>query len=132
MRQYVNERLKILDGKKNPPTAEQTEWERMFETLQGRVSKPELRQEHENSWIRPWTWVLIDQRATFRKEGCQTMAKGRRLNRQIKAALKADRIERTRWMGEALMGSLTSGNVKEAWRTLQGWYREAGEKAPKQ
>ena len=29
------------------------------------------------------------------------------------------------------MGSLTSGNVKEAWRTLQGWYREAGEKAPK-
>ena len=29
------------------------------------------------------------------------------------------------------MGHLTSGNTKETWRTLQGWYRKAGEKAPK-
>ena len=68
---------------------------------------------------------------TFCKEGHLTRAEGRRLNRQIKAALKADRIKRMRRTGEALMGSLTSDNVKEAWRTLQGWYRDAGETAPK-
>ena len=59
------------------------------------------------------------------------MAEGRRLNHQIKAALKADRIERTRRTGEALMGSLTSVNVKEAWRTLWRWYHKAEENAPK-
>ena len=45
--------------------------------------------------------------------------------------MKAGRIEQTRWTGEALMGPLTSGNIKEVWRTLQGWYREARETAPK-
>ena len=59
------------------------------------------------------------------------MTEGRRRNHQIKAALKTDPIERTRRTGEALIGSLTPGNVKEVWRTLQGWYREAGETAPK-
>ena len=68
---------------------------------------------------------------TFRKEGRLTQTEARRLNRQIKAALKADRIEQTRRTGEALMGSLTSGIIKEVWRTLQGWYRKAGETAPK-
>ena len=29
------------------------------------------------------------------------------------------------------MGHLMSGNVKEVWRTLQRWYREAGDTAPK-
>ena len=94
MRQYVKERLKIPDGKKTPPTAKQMEGEHIFETLKGRVAKPELRQEHENSWIMPGTWVLINQRVTFQKEGRLTMAEGRQLNHQIKAALKADHIER--------------------------------------
>ena len=103
----------------------------MFKTLKSEVPKPDQREDYENNWIRCGAWVLVDQRVTFRKEGCVTMAKDRRLNRQIKATLKADRVERTRRTGEALMGSLTSGNVKEAWRTLQCWHREAGEKAPK-
>ena len=59
------------------------------------------------------------------------MAEGRRLNRAIKAALKADRVERTRRAGEAVMGHLASGEVKEAWRTLRGWYRKAEDQAPK-
>ena len=100
--------------------------------LKEKMSKPEKRKDYENSWIRPGTWVLIDQRVTLQKEGRLTMAEGRQLNHQLKVALKADRIERTRRTGEALIGSFTSGNVKETWRTLQGWYREAGEKLPPQ
>jgi hypothetical protein len=40
---------------------EQTEGEQMFETLRRQVPKPEYRKEHENNWIRPGTWVLVDQ-----------------------------------------------------------------------
>ena len=59
------------------------------------------------------------------------MAKGQRLNREIKQVLKAGRVELTLRTGEALMGHLMSGNTKEARRTLHGWYRKAREKAPK-
>ena len=86
--------------------------------LKEKMSKPEKRKYYENIWIRTRTWVLIDQRMTFRKEGRLTSTEGRRLNRQIKAALKTNRIDRTRRTGQALMRSLTSGNIKEAWRTL--------------
>ena len=58
------------------------------------------------------------------------MAKSQGLNLQIKAALKTGCIKRTRRTGVDLMGSRVSGNIKEAWRTLQGWYHEAGDKAP--
>ena len=104
----------------------------MFENLKSRVLKPERRQNIDCQWIRPGMWVLIDQRVTFCKEGCLTMAKGQRLNHQIKLLLKADRAEQTLQPGESFIGSLMSGNVKEVWRTLLGWYREAGEKAPSQ
>ena len=126
MKQYVRQRLDIPKKEKTLPIAEQTGREKMFETLKAKMLKSEKRQDYENSWIRPGTWVLVDQRVTFCKEGRLTMAKGRRLNRQIKAALKADRAEWTRRAGEAPMGSLMSGNVKEAWRILQDWYREPG------
>ena len=131
MKLYIKERLNIPNSKKNPPTVEQTEGGQMFDTLKNKMPKPEQRQDYESDWIRLWTWIIIDQRVTFHKEGRLTMDEGQRLNCQIKAALKADRVERTRRTGEALMGSLTAGNAKETWRTLQGWYREAGEKAPK-
>ena len=48
----------------------------MFEELKANVLKPEVRQQPENSWIRPGTWVLIDQRVTSRKEGRLTATEG--------------------------------------------------------
>ena len=88
----------------------------MFETLKSKVPKPEQRQDYHWQWIRPGTRILVNQRVIFCKEGRLSMAKGRRLNHQIKASLKAGCTEQTCWIGESLMGSLTSGNVKEAWR----------------
>ena len=76
MREYVKERLTIPDAEMTPPLAEQTEGEHMFATLKDKVSKPELWRQPENSWIRPGTWVLINQRVTFRKEGRLTATEG--------------------------------------------------------
>ena len=55
--------------------------------------KPEQQQDIDRQRIRPGTWVLVNQRVTFRKEECLTMAEGQQLNHQMKASLKADRIE---------------------------------------
>ena len=57
---YVKERLNIPDKEKTPPTAEQTNGEKMFETLKVKVSKPGRRQDYEKHWIRLGTRVLID------------------------------------------------------------------------
>ena len=72
---------------------ELTEGKRMFKTLEEAVVKPKKRELARNSWIRGGTWQLIDRRTSLRREGRLTRAEGRRLGRQIKAALKADRIE---------------------------------------
>ena len=77
MKPYVIERLNIPDNKKTLPAAKQTEGEHIFETLKSNVPKPEQRQDYDYQWIRPGTWVLVNQRVTFCKEGRLTMAKGR-------------------------------------------------------
>ena len=128
---YVRERINLPPEAQPPPSEEQTDSEATFAHLVAIKEKVEHRERAANEWIRPGTWVLINQRVTFRKEGNLSMAEGRRLNRAIKAALKADRVERTRRAGEAVMGHLASGEVKEAWRTLRGWYRKAEDQAPK-
>ena len=114
MKPCVIKRLNIPDNEKTPPTTEQTEGEQMCETPKSKVPKPEQWQDYDCQWIRPGTWVIVDQKVNFRKGGYLTMAEGRRLNRQIKASLKADRIKRIPRTGEALMGSLTSSDFKEA------------------
>ena len=59
------------------------------------------------------------------------MAEGQQLGRQIHTALKADHAERTLKTGEARIGHLNSGNVKEARHTLQCWYRKPEDRFPK-
>merc|ERR1712194_757062 len=76
--------------------------------------------------IRPSTWSLIDKRAGERIAGNLTQSLKRTLKRQIAASLKADRIERARKVGETLMGHIHTGDMREAWRSVQGWYKEAG------
>ena len=98
----------------------------MFEELVEAVEKLPKRERPESAWVRPGTWALIDERAARRKEGNLTQREARRLGRKIAAALKEDRKERARKAGEAIMMELKDGNVKEAWRILKGWFREAG------
>jgi hypothetical protein len=56
---------------------------------------------------------------------------GRRLSRRIAKAIKADRKKRTRDTGEVIESLLEKGNLKGAWRSLQGWYRNASGKGSK-
>jgi len=56
---------------------------------------------------------------------CQTG--GRRLHRQIGAALCNDRRDRTPRVGENIVAELAGGNIQEAFRHLKGWYRAASE-----
>ena len=97
--------------------------EEIFETLRKTVEKPPARDRPENSWIRPGSWALIDSRAADRREGRLDNRLSRRYGRRIRASLKADRLERVRRIGEAICKHLEAGELKEAWRLLNGWYR---------
>ena len=46
------------------------------------------------------------------------------IGRKIKASLKEDRVERAWKVGEAVSGHLAKGDVKKAWKCVQGWYRK--------
>ena len=100
--------------------------EKKFETLRRAVEPQQARDRPENSWIRPGTWALIHSRAGMRSDGRLTRALSRRYARKIRASLKQDRIERARRVGEAISGHLAAGDYKEAWRSLRGWHRMAG------
>ena len=84
-----------------------------------------------NSWIRPGTWLLIDQRTSLRREGRLSQKEGRRLGRRIKAALKEDCRERARRVGERVMLLLEEGELKEAWAAIWGWHKLVEPKAAK-
>ena len=49
------------------------------------------------------------------------------MGRQIKAALKGDRIEQAHKVGDEIMGHLAKGNAKEVWHCVSGWYNPPGE-----
>ena len=108
---------------KIPKGSPMTEGEKMFETLRQTVEKPPAQDRPENSWIRPGTWALIDSRAADRREGRLDNRLARRYGRRIRASLKADRLERVRRVGETICQHLQAGELKEAWRCLNGWYR---------
>ena len=57
----------------------------------------------------------------MRREGRLTQAEGRKLRQQIKAALKADRIERARQVAEQLIVHLKARRVRNTWGAI--WER---------
>jgi hypothetical protein len=110
---------------------EGTKLEDMFAALAIAIEKPEKRDRPENSWIRPGTWALVDRRSSKRKQGTLKQGEGRKLGREIKRSLKADRIERAHRAGEEVVLLMADGKVKESWRKARGWYRQSSERAPK-
>ena len=50
-----------------------------------------------------------------------------RMQREVKAALKADKSRLTAEVGERIVSELGEGNVQEAFCHLKGWYRNASE-----
>ena len=91
-----------------------TEGDTIFERLVEEVEKPAKRERPENSWIRPSTWSLVDQRAAMRKEGTLGRREAQYLGRKIKASIKEDRKHRAKRAGEAIMAALEEGNWREA------------------
>ncbi len=55
----------------------------------------------------------------------------RRLGRQVRAHLAADRLKRATNAATKIEGCLAAGDFVEAWRHLKGWYRTAEDRAPK-
>ena len=106
----------------------------MFETLKEVVIPSRTRGEGNGPRThgpRGRTWELINHRTCMRREGRLTQTEGRKLGRQIKTELKADRVERTRQVGEQLMVHLKAVRVREAWGTIWGWHKLVGQKVAK-
>ena len=55
----------------------------------------------------------------------------RKLGREVKASLKSDRRQRAADTASAAEHHLQSGDPKEAWRCIKGWYRAVEDRAPK-
>ena len=58
-------------------------------------------------------------------------AGGGRLKQQINESLKKDRAAQTKRAGEEAKEALSAGDIREAFRFLQGWYRDVTKVAPK-
>ena len=79
---------------KLPRKAPRTEMETAFETLKDACEPPLERDKPINSWISDTTWKLVDHRTMLHKKGQLSSRGSRALNRQVRAALKADRCQR--------------------------------------
>ena len=108
-----------------PPT-EPTREDKLFGALRRAVPKPHKQDKHKNAWISEETWRLVDERVSARR-GTRVRESIWRLCRAFRASLKGDRKQRVEAAGtdvETLLGG-DPPNVKEAWRRMKGWYRDA-------
>ena len=112
------------------PSGPQNELCALFEELRLDVVAPPKRAQPRNSWISAPTWELIDRRATLRQQGKLSKRMARLLGRQIASGLKGDRRQRAANVAGNIEGLLASGETKEAWRCLKGWYKAASDAAP--
>jgi hypothetical protein len=102
----------------------------LYEELCLDVVAPPKRAQLRNSWLSAPTWVLIDRRAMLRRQGKLSKRMSRLLGRQIASGLKGDRRQQAADVAEYIEGLLASGETKEAWRCLKGWYKATADTAP--
>ena len=103
----------------------------MFEELQANCEPPPPRENKANSWISMATWRLVDHRAMLQRRGMMGLSAKQKLDRQVKALLKADRLKRASTAASTMEGFLAARDLKEAWRVLKDWYATASDRAPK-
>jgi hypothetical protein len=102
----------------------------MFEGLQLDVVVPPKRAQPRNSWISAPMWALIDRRAMLRQQGKLLKRMTHLLGRQIASGLKGDRQQQAANVAGNIEGLLASGETKEVWQCLKGWYQAASDTAP--
>ena len=113
-----------------PRMGPHTKMDAGFKVLKEKVIVPGPREYKSNDWISKGTWALVDRRAGLRREGKLNQSRARRIGREIKASLQADRVARAARVAEEVCELLAEGNLKEAWRCLRGWYRTAEDRPP--
>jgi hypothetical protein len=106
------------------------EAETAFEELREAVEPTPPRKCPANQWISEGTWAIINHRAMLRRQGGLDQRGGQRLGRRIQSSLKAGRRQRAANCAADIAQHLKGGNLKEAWRCVQGWYRQAKALAP--
>ena len=124
LKKYRRERQKFpLSLPLGPQDANTT----IFDALAARCVDPKKKRSPGKDWISEGTWKLIAKRASLLRSGKIRQDAARRMKREVRAALKADKTRLTAEVGESIVSELSSGNVHEAFRHLKGWYRSASE-----
>jgi hypothetical protein len=67
----------------------------------------------------------------MRQQGKPTQQAACLIGRQITTGLKGDRATCAVVAAEKIEGHLATGEPKEAWQSLKGWYKAATDRAPK-
>ena len=113
-------RLSLPPGPKDANTT-------LFDALAAKCVKPKSTRVPGKDWISEGTWKLIAKRASLMHSGKIRQAAVRWGQREVKAALKADKSWLTAEVGEHIVSELCDGKVQETFRHLEEWYRNASE-----
>ncbi len=96
-----------------------------FDALTAKCAKPKTTQPPGKDWISKGMWKLTAKHASLLRSGLIRQAAAWRMKREVQAALKANKSRLTAKVGESIVSELSKGNVQEAFRHLEGWYRNA-------
>jgi exonuclease III len=110
--------LSLPPGLKDPNTA-------LFDRLAAKCVNPKPTQAPGKDRMSEGTWKLIKKRASLMRSGKIRQDAARRMQRKVKAALKADKSRLAAEAGERIVSELREGKVQEAFCHLKGWYRNA-------
>jgi len=105
-----------------------TQVDSIFQELKKSVAPPPPRKRNYRSWISDNTWKLVDARAALRRASPSDRAAFRQKDREVKAAIKADRTKRVDNAAEAIDTLLMDNNVQGAWTRAKAWYSHAGDR----
>jgi Endonuclease-reverse transcriptase len=92
---------------------------------------PNVQPPHQ-SWVSDYTWRLIDQRASMRRQDNPNDEHSiQHLSQQIRKSLRRDRKRRTTEAGEKNQQLLDENDTLGAWAILRRWYRQVQTKVTK-
>ena len=102
----------------------------LYKELRLDVVAPPKRAQPRNSWISAPTWGLINRRAMLRRQGKLSKRMSRLLGWRMVSGLRGDRQQQAAYVAGNIEGLLASGETKEAWQCLKGWYKATTNTAP--
>ncbi len=98
-----------------------------FAALAAECVDPKSTRKQWKDWMSKETWRLIAKRVSLLRSSHIRQDTTRRMKREIKAAIKADKRKLTAKVGNLTVAELAKGGIKEVFRHLKGWYRQAAD-----